>query len=42
MVGLLTAREKFDCCVALGIIKEAHFFIVTCPEDIRFFLVFIS
>lgn len=32
MVGLLTTREKFDCCVMLGISKEADFSIVNYPE----------
>ena len=38
MVGLSTARGKFDCCVMLGIIsKEAHFSIVNCPVKCKSF-----
>lgn len=32
MVGLLTTREKFDCCVMLWISKEANFSFVNCPQ----------
>lgn len=33
-MGLLTPKEKFECCVVFGISKEAHFSFtfVNCPE----------
>lgn len=37
MVGLLTTREKFDCSIMLGSSREAHFYIVNCPEKCKAF-----